>query len=406
MHFRSMALAELDRLIEQAREHGQGFLSPNVHWVMCGHIARQVRSRTQRDGPIAAVNFAAERLERHMRTSRLRTAAYGLVTGEAAAEIAEHLEGRLANEGGSAMIAALYTLACHQAARSPNLNLVSALNWCAALQRLFDDMPVDRLETLIKPACAKFPDMGFLKELQEITDLTPRVPSPFADTMEASVQLVPAADQSSKRLVVAMSGGEGRLGLPHTILHQWFAAEPAHMLYLRDLTGRFYHHGIEVFGADWPTMIESVRTIAAKMGCQEIVVFCNSAAGVPGMRAGMQLGAKRIVAFSPRPHGAGEPAGPQGGMEERRSALDRDLPNLTNDWAASSQPEILIVHGDTNKQDKLFASIMADALPSQRWALPKRNRHNTVLEAMRERVLADIISWLCGTKSTLPITTA
>ena len=63
------------------------------------------------------------------------------------------------------------------------------------------------------------------------------------------------------------------------------------------------------------------------------------------------------------------------------------------------------MHGDTNKQDKLFAGIMADTLPSQCWALPKRNRHNALLEAMREGVLADIIAWLTGTQDTLPVTT-
>lgn len=177
------------------------------------------------------------------------------------------------------------------------------------------------------------------------------------------------------------------------------------MLYLRDATGRFYHHGIEVLGADWPAMIEGIQTIAAQMECDEVVILCNSAAGIPGMRAGMQLGARRIVTFSPRPHGDGRPAGPHGSPEARMVALNRDLPNLTSDWAGSTQPEILIVHGDTNKQDKLFAGIMAEALPSQRWALPKRNRHNALLEAMREHVLADIIAWLTGTQDTLPSTT-
>lgn len=153
-------------------------------------------------------------------------------------------------------------------------------------------------------------------------------------------------------------------------------------------------------------MIEGIRTIAAQMECEEIVILCNSAAGVPGMRAGMQLDAKRIVAFSPRPHGAGKPAGPNGSTEERMAALERDLPNLSSDWATSSQPEILIVQGDTNKQDTLFAGIMADTLPSRRWALPKRNRHNALLEAMREHVLADIIAWLTGTRETLSIPTS
>lgn len=396
----------VDGLVDQAREQGQGFLAPQAHWVTCGHLARRVQNRAEREGALAAVDLAVDQLEQHMRTSRLRNAAYALVTGQAAAEIAEHLETRLESEGGSAMMAALYTLACFQSARSPNLKLASALNWCAALQRLFDDMPVERLEVLIKPACAMFPDMGFLKELQEITQLTPRVPSPFKDVMEASVQLVPAGAAEARCLVVAMSGGEGRLGLPHAILHQWFAREPAHMLYLRDLSGRFYHHGIEVLGAGWPAMIEGIRKIAAQMECEEIVILCNSAAGVPGMRAGMQLDAKRIVAFSPRPHGAGKPAGPNGSTEERMAALERDLPNLSSDWATSSQPEILIVHGDTNKQDTLFAGIMADTLPSRRWALPKRNRHNALLEAMREHVLADIIAWLTGTRETLSIPTS
>ncbi|GEM_PF-6525901 len=398
-------MRELDKLVEQANANGQAILVPRAHWTMCGHLAQQVANRSQRDGPIAAVDFAADRLESNMRTSRLRNAAYALISGEAAGEIAEHLENRLRNEGGTAMMAALYTLACHQAARSPDLKLTSALNWCAALQRLFDDMPVERLETLIKPACSLYPDMGFLRELKEITELTPRLPSRFTDTMEASVQLVSAADTNARCLVVAMSGGEGRLGLPHTILHQWFAAQPAHMLYLRDTTGRFYHHGIEALGADWPAMIEGIQTIAAQMECDEVAILCNSAAGIPGLRAGMQLGARRIVAFSPRPHGNGRPAGPNGSSEARMAALNRDLPNLTSDWAGSTQPEILIVHGDTNKQDKLFAGIMADTLPSQRWALPKRNRHNALLEAMREGVLADIIAWLTGTQDTLPVTT-
>ena len=354
-------MRELDKLVEQANANGQAILVPRAHWTMCGHLAQQVANRSQRDGPIAAVDFAADRLESNMRTSRLRNAAYALISGEAAGEIAEHLENRLRNEGGTAMMAALYTLACHQAARSPDLKLTSALNWCAALQRLFDDMPVERLETLIKPACSLYPDMGFLRELKEITELTPRLPSRFTDTMEASVQLVSAADTNARCLVVAMSGGEGRLGLPHTILHQWFAAQPAHMLYLRDTTGRFYHHGIEALGADWPAMIEGIQDDCRTNGNVTKSPFSATAPQeFPAFGRACSLAPDALSPSVRVRTATAGPAGPNGSSEARMAALNRDLPNLTSDWAGSTQPEILIVHGDTNKQDKLFAGIMAD----------------------------------------------
>ena len=37
---------------------------------------------------------------------------------------------------------ALYLMACRNAGETPKLPIATALNWCAALQRLFDDLRV------------------------------------------------------------------------------------------------------------------------------------------------------------------------------------------------------------------------------------------------------------------------
>ena len=108
-------MREIDTLVDEARRRGQSAVAPVAHWTMTGHLARKVRTRSERDGATAAADYAVERLEDHTRSSRLRNAAYALASGDHAAEVARHLEERLASEGGSAMMAALYLLASQQA---------------------------------------------------------------------------------------------------------------------------------------------------------------------------------------------------------------------------------------------------------------------------------------------------
>jgi hypothetical protein len=392
----------LETLVRQAYEHGQANLITAETLDLSRHLSSAVLERHASAGTLSAIDHAIDSLERHPRLSRLRETAYRLAEGEDAAAICDHLVPIIGGERGSAMMAALYLLACDHAGRAPELQVTTALNWCAALQRLFDDLAPEKLETFLRPLLNAYPEMGFLRELEEIIAYTPRSGGNFRDIMEASVQLAPARDAHHAPLVVALSGGEGRLGLPHTILHRWFAARPAHMLYLRDRSGRFYGEGIDVLGESWEAMREAVRSLAGLLSADEVIILCNSAAGIPGLRLGMQLGAKRVAAFSATPHGAGRPAGPRGTPEQRMHALDRDMPLLRDDRRAGPGAEMLIVHAADNRQDTAIAEKLAADLDLRLLRLPGRNRHNTILEAMREGVLGDILAWLTDASAELP----
>ena len=122
----------------------------------------------------------------------------------------------------------------------------------------------------------------------------------------------------------------------------------------------------------------------------------------PAFGRGMQLGARRIVALQSA--SARQRTGPRAQTVALKRAWPHSIatsPNLTSDWAGSTQPEILIVHGDTNKQGQaVLPALWPTPCRHNAGHCPSGTRHNALLEAMREGVLADIIAWLTGTQDT------
>ncbi len=147
--------------------------------------------------------------------------------------------------------------------------------------------------------------------------------------------MVSAAETEDASLIVALSGGEGRLRLPHTILHRWFAGKPIHMLYLHDRSGAAYVNGIDVLGKDWQAMKDGIGTIVGALACSETSVLCNSAAGVPGPASCSTAWRRPCRGLQPQTSMAqAGPRGPSGTEEQRRrQALERDLLNLLADQA-------------------------------------------------------------------------
>ena len=105
--------------------------------------------------------------------------------------------------------------------------------------------------------------------------------------------------KGAKRLIVAFTNFKGRLGIPISYFLQTLRDDVFDILVLRDPRNLHYTHGIRGLGGFLETM-RQIEHFAGANGFQQIITFGNSRGGLPALRAGRLLGARRAISIGGR----------------------------------------------------------------------------------------------------------
>lgn len=103
----------------------------------------------------------------------------------------------------------------------------------------------------------------------------------------------------AKRLIVAFTGTPGRLGVPISYFLQMLRDDVFDVVILRDPSQLHYTHGIRGLGGFMETM-RRIEDFAGANGFQQIITFGSSLGGLPALRAGRLLKARRAISIGGR----------------------------------------------------------------------------------------------------------
>lgn len=103
---------------------------------------------------------------------------------------------------------------------------------------------------------------------------------------------------SDALLVVFLQPG-GTFGVSANAIHALLGAAPPNILYLYDSKALFHLAGTDRFGAGYREMIDGIGVSAMEIGAKRIMTFGRCAPGFTAIKAGLDLGAVRVVAISP-----------------------------------------------------------------------------------------------------------
>lgn len=104
--------------------------------------------------------------------------------------------------------------------------------------------------------------------------------------------------ESDALLVVFLQPG-GTFGVSANAIHALLGAAPPNILYLYDSKALFHLAGTDRFGAGYRKMIDGIWLCAKEIGAKRIMTFGRCAPGFTAIKAGLDLGAVRVVAISP-----------------------------------------------------------------------------------------------------------
>jgi hypothetical protein len=126
-----------------------------------------------------------------------------------------------------------------------------------------------------------------------------------------------------------------------------------------------------------------------------VATLGNSAGGLPAVRAGIELGARRVVAFGARIRDDRSDSPDEGGRE----VLDAIVRLMTD---APHLPEIACVFGGDNQRDRQAAQALPCSPRLRLLSITGLQRHNPMAELIRLGLLAPVLAWLTGAAERLP----
>jgi len=103
-----------------------------------------------------------------------------------------------------------------------------------------------------------------------------------------------ARHPGARRLVIVFAGNTTHLAIPNPLVGD----KQTNLLCVRDPTHCFGLHGLPRIGRTYEECVRTFRTIAARLGVDEIYTIGASAGGYPALRFGFDLGARGVLGFS------------------------------------------------------------------------------------------------------------
>lgn len=195
--------------------------------------------------------------------------------------------------------------------------------------------------------------------------------------------------------IILFGGFQGGLSLIHDrYLDALLQKVPAHVVYLRDPYGRAFLNGIPELGASEDAMHNSLNALAAQLGSQRIMTIGGSIAGYAALRAGLALGAGRVVSLAglvtPGSLHPSEPDHTRHGMAE---LFGSDLEAFDLRPALARQSDLRFVHvvGENYAPDLLRSRGISDLDNTEIHVLPGVSSHHVALPAVADGTLFRVL---------------
>jgi len=105
--------------------------------------------------------------------------------------------------------------------------------------------------------------------------------------------------KSAKGLIVVFSGMAMRVGVPISYFLQMLRDDVFDVVFLRDPLRLHYTHGVRGLGGFLESMMQ-IKKFAEANGFEQVLTFGGSQGGLPALRAGRLLGARRAISIGGR----------------------------------------------------------------------------------------------------------
>jgi len=164
---------------------------------------------------------------------------------------------------------------------------------------------------------------------------------------------------------------------------------PVNVVYLTEDAGLGYLDGIEGIGEDYAATVAGLRELLARLGAPDLYCLGTSSGGDAAMRYGLDLGASRVLAFSPYI-----------GLT-RSNLINEALPDMAVGVAdlyrrAGCTPEVTVVFGEDSEPDRIASTDFSDLPGIRLHPLAGYGRHDVIPELIAtgrlEPLLADLLA--------------
>jgi pimeloyl-ACP methyl ester carboxylesterase len=210
----------------------------------------------------------------------------------------------------------------------------------------------------------------------------------FVDDGTKELQIAP--DSGSDSAVLVFSDVNNSIGMPFAFAHLWFGRLDATILYLRDFQKLCFIDGIRSLAPDWERTIRELRGILRGLGVRRLVCYGNSIGGFAAIQYAIALQAEAVISA----------AGPSD-LSALRSAWGRRLQqaspvqNLRELLAAAdAPPEVLVVCGEDNWDDRLQAENIGDLSAVTVRLVERFDGHTVANELICRQQFDRMLQWL------------
>jgi hypothetical protein len=279
-----------------------------------------------------------------------------------------------------------------------------AERWGAAVNLLFDLEQFDAARFALQQLSDVYWHAEFVDSLSLVLEEMPppSAGSLFRDDIAQAVQVVPCAGAETA-IICFCAGGSHRLGMPINAFHRWAAASRASVIYLRDFRGQFFLEGVPALGPNLETSLLALRRQLARLRATRVVCLGVSVGGFAALYYGLALSAERVASLcgavsletSFNAHLRWIGAARRLAKSQPNLALD-----LASEYAAAAKPpQVSLVYGDQNWDDRLHAEYMGALSCAELRPVAGFDGHNVVIELVRRKELAPLLQHLVGDKS-------
>jgi hypothetical protein len=195
---------------------------------------------------------------------------------------------------------------------------------------------------------------GILRELQTLTPQT---------SLNKPYEVLIRRKEGAGRVIIVFTGMALRFWLSLNALDHFLRRFDAHVIYLSDHSGTMYLNGLASIGPGYDNLLRVLQKQLDILAPREIFVLASSGGGFVGLRAAVDLQARRFAGMSIRTTFSPSSRIPVSPVEERAAATCR-YPEMLIDLrpfiqAATYPLSIQLYCGDRHKLDAAHARNLA-----------------------------------------------
>jgi hypothetical protein len=269
--------------------------------------------------------------------------------------------------------------------------------WRAAIDLLLAQGEFRAATFATESLLALHPDNQHVQTLRRVLHNVPGVAprSLFRDDRNREVQV--AACPGADTALLVFSDVYHSVGAPFALAHQWLGQLPAHVIYLRDLSGLWFMSGIVSLGLSRAIGIERLRAMIVSLGARRVMCFSNSSGGLAALTWGIALGAQRVACMA----GAFDASAIKSIAGHKALPAISDVDPRESLAMAAHPPDVSIFVGDANWDDRLHADYLADAPSVTVRYLDDFAGHFVTVEMMARGRFGEVADWLAAPSPSL-----